>query len=125
IDGGDVAPKLTPQQLHEASLAEMHRSIKNGRPLAKRRWMLQRAPDSTPFHISDNPVAMVNYLVPHARHIDHPDVELYLPNSSRFSLHILSDAVAMTLLAGAVPEAREQAEALRTGAADQLSAEHV
>lgn len=125
IDGGDVAPKLTPEQLHEASLGEMHRSIKNGRPLAKRRWMLQRAPDATPFYISDNPVAMVNYLIPDARHIEHPDVELYLPISSRFCLYILSDAVAMTLLAGVVPEAREQAEALRTGAPDQLAPENV
>src|SRR5262245_37914723 len=59
FDGGDVLPKLSDQGLQHASLAQMNRAIKNGKVLAKRRWMLQRAPDLAPFCISDNPVAMV------------------------------------------------------------------
>jgi len=100
IDGGDVAPKLSAQDIQQASLAQMHRAIKNGRVLAKRCWMLQRAPDSTPFYISDNPVAMVNYLEPRALKIDHPGIEFYLPISRQYTLYIVSDIVAMALLAG-------------------------
>jgi Protein of unknown function (DUF4238) len=66
FDGGDVAPKLTDQDLQHASLGQMRGAIQNGMVLAKRWWMLQRAPDPTPFWISDNPVAMVNYLEPRA-----------------------------------------------------------
>jgi len=125
FDGGDVAPKLTDQQLQHASLAQMHRAIKNGRVLAKRFWMLQRAPDSTRFWISDNPVAMVNYLEPQARVIEHPGAEIYLPISQRYTLYIVSDSVAMALLDGVAPEARDQAEAMRAGRADQLTQENV
>ena len=125
FDGGGVAPKLTDQDIQHASLTQMHQAIKNGRVLAKRWWMLQRAPDSTPFWISDNPVAMVNYLEPRARMIEHPGAEIYLPISRQYTLYIVSDTVAMALLAGVAPEARGQAEAMRTGRADQLAPENV
>ena len=125
FDGGDVAPKLTAQDIQDASLAQMHRAIKNGKVLAKRWWMLQRAPESTPFYISDNPVAMVNYLEPRALKIDHPGVDIYLPISRQYTLFIVSDMVAMALLAGVAPEARDQSEAMRTGRADQLAPENV
>lgn len=125
IDGGEVAPKLSAQDLRHASLAQMHRAIENGSVLVKRQWMLQRAPDSTPFYISDNPVAMVNYLEPRTLKIDHPGVEIYLPISRQYTLYIVSDVVAMALLAGVAPEARDQAEAMRTGRADQLAPENV
>ncbi len=125
FDGGDVAPKLYTQDTQHASLAQMHRAIKSGRVLAKRRWMLQRAPDSGPFYISDNPVAMVNYVEPRALNIDHPGVEIYLPISRHYTLYIVSDMVTMALLAGVAPEARDQAEAMRTGRADQLAPENV
>jgi len=125
FDGGDVAPKLSAQDIRHAALAQMHRAIKNGRVLAKRWWMLQRGPDSTPFYISDNPVAMVNYLEPRALKIDHPGVEIYLPISWQYTLYIVSDMVAMALLAGVAPEARAQAEAMRTGRADQFAPENV
>jgi len=125
FDGADVAPKLTDHDLQHASLAQMHRAIKNGRVLAKRWWMLQRAPDSTPFCISDNPVAMVNYLEPRARMIEHPGAEIYVSISRQYTLYIVSDMVAMALLAGVAPEARAQAEAMRTGRADQLAPENV
>jgi hypothetical protein len=125
FDGGDVAPKLTAQDIQHASLTQMHHAIKNGRVLAKRWWMLQHAPESTPFYISDNPVAMVNYMEPRAMKIDHPDVEIYLPISRQYTLFIVSDMVAAALLAGVAPEARDQAEAIRTGRADQLTPENV
>jgi hypothetical protein len=125
FDGRDVAPKLSAQDIQHAALAQMHGAIKNGRVLAKRWWMLQRAPDSTPFYISDNPVAMVNYLEPRALKIDHPGVEIYLPISRQYTLYIVSDMVARVLLAGVAPEARDQAEAMRTGRADQLAPENV
>lgn len=125
FDGGDVAPKLTDQDLQHASLARMHRAVKNGRVLAKRWWMLQRAPDSTPFCIADNPVAMVNYLEPRARMIEHPGAAIYLPISQQYTLYIVSDMVAIALLASVAPEARDQAEAMRTGRADELAPENV
>jgi len=125
IDGGDVAPKLSAQDIQHASLVQMHRAIKNGRVLVKRLWMLQRAPDSRPFYISDNPVTMVNYVEPRALKIDHPGVEIYLPISRHYTLYIVSDMVAMALLAGVAPEARDHAEAMRTGSADQLAPENV
>jgi Protein of unknown function (DUF4238) len=125
FDGGDVAPKLSAQDIQHAALAQMGRAIKNGRVLAKRRWMLQRAPDSRPFYISDNPVAMVNYVEARALRIDHPGVEIYLPISRQYTLYIVSDMMAMALLASVDPEARDQAEALRTGRADQLAPENV
>lgn len=125
IDGADVAPKLSAQDIQHASLVQMHRAIKNGRLLVKRRWMLQRAPNSTPFYISDNPVAMINYVEPRALKIDHHGVEIYLPISRQHTLYIVSDIVAMALLAGVAPEARDQAEAMRTGRADQLARENV
>ncbi len=120
IHGGDVAPKLSAQDIQHASLAQMHQAIKNGSALVKRRWMLQRAPDSTPFYISDNPVAMVNYLEPRTLKIDHPGVEIYLPISRQYTLYMVSDVVATALLGGLAPESRAQAEAMRTGRADQL-----
>ncbi|WP_425400400.1 DUF4238 domain-containing protein [Aeoliella sp.] len=125
FDGGDVAPNLTDQELQHASLAQMHRAINNGRVLAKRWWMLQRAPDLTPFYISDNPVAMVNYLEPRARMIEHPGAEIYLPISRQYTLYIVSDMVAAVLFTSMAPEARDQAEAMRTGRADQLAPENV
>jgi hypothetical protein len=125
IDGGDVVPKLSGQDRKHASLVQMHRAIKNGRGLAKRSWMLQRAPDSAPFYISDNPVAMVNYLESRARMIKHPGAEIYLPISRQYTLYIVSDMVAAALLAGVAPESRDQAEAMRTGRADQLALENV
>lgn len=125
IDGGNVAPRLTEQDLQHASLAQMHRAIENARVLARRRWMLQRAPDSTPFYISDNPVAMVNYLKPRARIIENPGAEIYLPISRQYTLYIVSDVVAMGLLNGIAPEARDQADALRSGSADKLTPENV
>lgn len=125
FDGGDVAPKLSAQDIQHASLDQMRRAVKSGRVLAKRRWMLQRAPDSTPFYISDNPVTMVNYVEPRALKIDHPGVEIYLPISRDYTLYIVSDMVAVALLAGIAPEARDQAEAMRSGRADQLAPENV
>lgn len=125
VDGGDVAPKLADQDLQHASLGRMHRAVKNGRVLAKRWWILQRAPDSTPFCISDNPVAMVSYLQPRARMIEHPGAEIYLPISRQHTLYIVSDVVAMALLAAVAPEARDQAEAMRTGRVDHLAPENV
>lgn len=119
FDGGAVALNLTDWDLQHASLAQMGRAIKNGRILAKRWWMLQRAPDSTPFCISDNPVAMVNYLEPRARMIEHPGAEIYLPISRQYTLYIVSDMVATALLTGMAPEAEDQAEAMRTGRVDR------
>jgi len=72
-----VAPKLSAQGLQDTSLRYMSQAIKNGKPLAKRHWMLQRAPESTPFYISDNPVAMVNYFEPQIkRMVEHPGTEV-------------------------------------------------
>jgi uncharacterized protein DUF4238 len=125
IDGGDVAPKLSDQKIQHASLGQMHRSIENGRVLTKRRWMLQRAPDSTPFYICDNPMVMVNYLEPRALAIDHPGVEIYLPISRQLTIYFVSDMLATALLGGLVPEARDQAEAMCTGNVDLLKPENV
>ena len=125
IDGGDVAPKISDQDIQHASLAQMHRAIQNGKVLAKRSWMLQRAPQTTPFWISDNPVAMVNYVEPKERMIQHPTAEIFVPLSREYTLHIMSDMVAALLLRDMCSEEFDLTEAMRTGRADQLAPENV
>lgn len=120
-----MAPKLSEQEIQHVSLVQMHRSIENGRVFAKRRWMLQRAPDSTPFYISDNPMVIVNHLEPRAFAIEHHGVDIYLPISRQLTLYFVSNMVSTALLAGLVPEARDQTEAMCSGNVDLLAPENV
>ncbi|CAN5475780.1 hypothetical protein BH11PLA2_BH11PLA2_29850 [soil metagenome] len=124
IDGGDVVPKFTAENLQKASLQHMHQSIKNGRIFSRRLLMLQRAPDSTPFYISDNPVAMVNPLEPHIRRMpEHRGTEVYMPISRQFSLHIASDFAARVLFGDLTREARIRAVSALSSKAHLLASE--
>lgn len=126
FDGGDVAPKLSAADLQKASLHYMHQSIKNGRTFARRLLTLQRAPNSTPFYISDNPVAMVNSLEPHIRRMpEHRGTEVYLPISRQFSLHIASDFAATVLFGGMAREERLRAVSTISSKAHPLAPEDV
>jgi hypothetical protein len=126
IDGGDVAPKLSAEQLQRASLEYMHQSIKNGRTFARRLLLLQRAPDSMPFYTSDNPVAMVNCLEPQIRRMpEHPGTEVYLPISRQFSLHYVCDFTANKLVGDLAPEARRETVTRVSSKAHLLAPENV
>ncbi|MCH8043291.1 MAG: DUF4238 domain-containing protein [Planctomycetes bacterium] len=89
IDPGDVVPEMNDDDIKRQCLSHIQMAKEFSQHYFDKLWILQRAPDNSPFYTSDNPIALHNLIKSPGRGnlgIISPGVEIYLPISKQFSI---------------------------------------